>query len=681
MKNPLLSYNPLPSFINLLPKHAEPAVSDLVTNSKEAVKQLAAQKNPTWENLMQPLEAISNRFDRIFSPVSHMNSVNNTQEWRDAYNRCLELVTDYGAWVGQYRPLFDAISALQRDSVWSALNAQQKKIITYALRDFTLSGVSLEPTARETFTQLTHKLSKLSTRFEENLLDATQAWHYHVTDQIQLSGLPEHAIEQAASVAKEHKLSGWVLTLDAPCYMVVMQYADDDHLREQMYQAYVTRASDQGPHDKVFDNSQVMVELLKAKYEKAKLLQYDSYADFSLETKMAKDSHQVLSFLEDLAEKSLSTAKAELTELQQFAKKHYAKETLHAWDMAYYSEKLLQHSYAISQEVLRPYFPESKVLQGMFAVVEKLYGISIEAIPTQDVWHPTVKLFAIKSANQDVIAYFYIDLYARSKKRSGAWMDDYCGRYRLPDGQLQLPVAFLTCNFAPPIADKPALLTHDDVITLFHEFGHGLHHMLTQVDYLAISGINQVAWDAVELPSQLMENFCWEADVLPWISAHFETHEPLPQRLFQNLLRAKNFHSGLSMLRQLEFALFDFKLHMQKPENSIQIQQVLDKVRASVSVLNPPAYHRFQHSFSHIFAGGYAAGYYSYKWAEVLSSDVYESFQVAGVLSPEIGQRFLECVLGKGGSEDALDLFVAFKQREPQVDALLRSCGIQVTPS
>jgi oligopeptidase A len=672
--NPLLIDSALPQFSLIKPEHAAPAMTQLISESKAMIEQLVMEPSFTWANLMEPLERISDRFDKTFSPVSHLNSVTNTSEWRDAYNQCLPLLTEYGTWAGQYKPLYDAIHALSTNT--TQLNTVQKKIINDELRDFQLSGIALEGEDKKIYAELSTQLSALTTKFEENILDATDAWQHHILDEAELSGLPEHTIALAKATAEEKKLDGWLLTLDFPSYYAVMKHADNEALRRTFYDAYATRASDQGPGEGKYDNSQVMLDILSVRKQLAVLLGFSHYSARSLATKMAKDEKQVLAFLKDLGERAKPIAEQEIETLKKFAKEYHQKETLHAWDLTYYSEKLLQHDYSISQETLRPYFPEEMVLSGMFKVINKLYGMTVTEISNADTWHDGVKLFEITDETGQTQGQFFTDLYARPHKRGGAWMDDYCGRRKTGTKETQTPVAFLTCNFTPPLAGKPALLTHDEVVTLFHEFGHGLHHMLTQVDYLSASGINNVAWDAVELPSQFMENFCWESSVIPMISRHFETGESLPKTLLDNMLAAKNFHSGMQMCRQIEFSLFDFQLHMTTVDSSAEIQALLNHIRAEIAVITPPDYNRFQHSFSHIFAGGYAAGYYSYKWAEVLSSDAYAMFEENGVLDRKTGEAFLLAILQKGGSEDALDLFVAFRGREPNTDALLKHSGI-----
>ncbi|MEW8348788.1 MAG: M3 family metallopeptidase, partial [Candidatus Thiodiazotropha taylori] len=539
-----------------------------------------------------------------------------------------------------------------------------------------LSGVDLPEDKKQRFKEISQSLSKLTTKFEENLLDATNAWSKLISDPEQLAGLPESAMALAKQTAEQREQQGWLLTLEFPSYFPVMTYADRRELRRELYEAYATRASDCGPHAGKWDNSEVMEQILALRHEQAQLLGYNNYAERSLARKMARTTEEVMSFLTDLAQRSKAQAERELDELTQFASENYGIDHLEAWDIGYYSEKLRQHRHAISQEELKPYFPETRVIPGMFAVVERLYGIRIQSVEGVDTWHPDVRFYEIRDKQNQLRGQFYLDLYARPKKRGGAWMDECATRF-FSESVDQVPVAYLTCNFSPPVADQPALFTHDEVETLFHEFGHGLHHMLTRIDYPAVAGINGVAWDAVELPSQFMENWCWEQQALELISGHVESGEPIPDELFQRLHGAKNFQSAMQMVRQLEFSIFDFRIHQEyDPDQGGRIYQILDQVREQVSVIKPPSWNRFPHGFSHIFAGGYAAGYYSYKWAEVLSADAFSRFEEQGIFSQEAGQAFLQEILEQGGSKDAMELFVAFRGREPQIEPLLRHSGI-----
>lgn len=677
--NPLLDSNAsLPLFQQIKPEHALPALEKVIQENREKLEILLTQENYTWDNLMAPMQSMGIVLSDLWSPIGHLNAVTNTPEWRDAYNSCLPALTEYSTEMGQNKKLYQAVLFIKNNS-YDQLDAVQQKIIDDELRDFKLAGVALEGEAKKRYAEIQKKLSELTTKFEENILDATQYWFFHTEDLNQLAGLPEHIIAFAEATAEQKQLAGYVLTLDVPCYIAVIKYADNSELRENFYTAFSTRASDQGPDAKKFDNSDVMVEILQLREERSKLLGFNNYAEYSLVPKMAESVQQVLDFLYDLADKSKKFAKKDLESLKQFAKEKLNLENLHAWDMSYIAEKLQQEKYAISDELLRPYFPEDKVFSGMFDVINKIYGMQVKEITKFETWHEQVRFFEIYDEQNNLRGKFYADLYARPQKRGGAWMDDCRGRYIKPNGEINTPVAYLTCNFTQAVNGQPALLTHDEVITLFHEFGHGLHHMLTQIDYVNASGINGVAWDAVELPSQFMENFCWQRESVNLFASHYETGEPLPEDLFNKMLAAKNFQSGAAMLRQLEFALFDFILHSQAaPNNPQEIQAVLDRVRKQVAVIIPPSFNRFQHSFSHIFAGGYAAGYYSYKWAEVLSSDVFAKFeeQESGVLSRDIGKKFLTEILEKGSSKEAMELFVNFRGREPKVDALLAHSGL-----
>ena len=677
MNNPLLNLTGLPPFSALRPDHVEPAIDTLLQGCREQIQQLLdANQRYTWDNLIQPIEDVEDRLDRAWSPVSHMNSVVNSDALRDAYNACLPKLSAYATEMGQNEQLFAAYRQIADSEAFAALSEAQQKVITNSLRDFRLSGIDLPAAERQRFKDIMQELSALTAKFEENLLDATNAWHKHITDESQLAGLPDSARSLARQTAEREALDGWVFKLEFPSYFPVLTYADNRELRRELYEAYVTRASDTGPHDPALDNTPVMEDILRLRHEAARLLGYANYAERSIETKMAGSTEQVLQFLNDLAARSVERARAELEEVRAFAREQGADFTLESWDVPYYSEKLRQHKYAISQEELKPYFPDHQVIAGMFAVVKRLYGLSITPVEGVDTWHPEVKFYAIHDEQGSLRGEFYLDLYARPHKRGGAWMDECISRRLTRDG-IQTPVAYLTCNFSPPIGDDPALLTHDEVITLFHEFGHGLHHMLTQVDYAGVSGISGVAWDAVELPSQFMENWCWEREALDLIARHYQTGEPLPDELYQRMLAARNFQSAMQMVRQLEFAIFDFRLHAEyDPARGGRIYEILDQVRQQVAVMQAPSFNRFPHSFSHIFAGGYAAGYYSYKWAEVLSADAFAAFEETGIFDRETGQRFLTAILERGGSREPMELFIDFRGREPSIDALLRHTGL-----
>ena len=677
MPNPLLTMTGLPPFSAIRPEHVEAAIDTLLADNRAAIAKLLVGGEPyTWANLMQPLEDIEERLSRVWSPVSHMNAVVNTPELRVAYNACLPKLSDYATEMGQNEVLFQAIKAIADGAQYAHLDTAQKKIIANALRDFHLSGVDLPPARKERYKAIMLELSNLTARFEENLLDVTNAWSKLITDPAALAGLPDSAVALLRQSAQQVQQDGYRITLEYPSYMPVITYADDRALRRDVYEAYVTRASDAGPHDPKWDNGPLMEQILALRHEEAQLLGFPSYAELSLATKMAKGTQQVLDFLTDLARRSVPLARRELDELRAFARDQHGLDAIEAWDVPYYSEKLQQHRYAIAQEDLKPYFPVSRVLAGMFAVVQRLYGLDIRAHDGVEVWHPEVRFFDIHDANGELRGQFYLDMYARAHKRGGAWMDDCIARRRVAQG-VQSPVAYLVCNFTPPIGTDPALLTHDEVQTLFHEFGHGLHHMLTRVDYSSVSGISGVAWDAVELPSQFMENWCWERAALDLIAGHYQTGATLPDDLYQKMIAAKNFQSAMQIVRQLEFSIFDFRIHLDyDPARGARVYEILDQVRQQVAVLKPPSFNRFPHSFSHIFAGGYAAGYYSYKWAEVLSSDAFSKFEENGIFDRATGLQFLNAILEQGGSREPMELFIEFRGREPTIDALLRHSGL-----
>lgn len=676
MSNPLLESLPLPSFSRIDASHVRPAIEQLIRENRDAIEQRLEQGGPyTWENLVEPLETADDRLNRAWSPVSHLNAVMNSDALRDAYNGCLPLLSEYATEVGQNDALFAAYREIADAPGYQRLEPAQKRIIENALRDFRLSGVDLPPEKKERFKWIAQELSRLNSQFQDNVLDATQGWHKQIEDEALLRGLPESAKAMAAETAKSMGVSGWVFNLEFPSYIAVMTHADDRSLREALYTAYATRASDQGPNAGQWDNSAVMEEILKLRHEEAELLGFADFAELSLATKMAPSVDAVEEFLTDLADRSLPSAHEDLAVLTQFARNELGIAEPKAWDLTYASEKLRQAHYALSQEELRPYFPAPRVLEGLFKIIERLYGVSVHEVKGIETWHPDARYFEIRDSD-GVRGAFFLDLFARPKKRGGAWMDECSTRRRMGEC-LQLPVAYLTCNFTPPLADQPALLRHDEVETLFHEFGHGLQHMMTRVDHLGVSGIHGVEWDAVELPSQFMENFCWNPEALGLISGHFETGAPLPESLLSKMLAARNFQSGMQMLRQVEFALFDIRMHrVFEASKGGRIYEILAEVRDRVAVVKPPAFNRFPHSFSHIFAGGYAAGYYSYKWAEVLSSDAYSLFEERGVFDPATGKAFLEEILEKGGSAGAMELFVAFRGREPSIEPLLRHSGL-----
>ena len=673
----------LPVFSEILPKNIKPAVEKAITQCKKVIEDVLSSTTVfTWKNLVEPIDDIDDVLGKLFSPVSHMNSVVSSDELREAYESCLPILSEYGTFVGQHKPLYTAYQQLASSEHYSTLNVAQKKVIDNTLRDFTLSGIALKDDQQKRYGEISTRLSELSSTFSNNVLDATQAFTVNITNEDELSGLPDSAKEAAKALATEQALTGWLFTLDFPSYLPVMTYSANRDLREKMYTAFATRASDQGPNAGKFDNSANMLEILNLRHELAQLLGFDNYAEKSIATKMASKTSQVIQFLEDLAAKSKEQGTKELAELTAFATTIDPTATnLQAWDFGYFGEKLKQEKYSISDEELRPYFPENKIVAGLFQVVHKLFGLTITERNDIDTWHKDVKFYDVFDADNNQRGSFYLDLYARAKKRGGAWMDDCIGRRSLPNGDIQLPVAYLTCNFNKPIGNKPALFTHDEVVTLFHEFGHGIHHMLTQINASGVSGINGVPWDAVELPSQFLENWCYEPEALAFMSGHYETGEPLPKEMLDKMLAAKNFQSAMQMLRQLEFSLFDFKMHLnfnKNQDNSTYIQTILNEVRAEYSVTKAPSFNRFQHGFGHIFGGGYAAGYYSYKWAEVLSADAFSRFEEEGVFNKQVGNDFLTNVLEKGGSQEPSDLFKAFRGREPSIDALLRHSGINI---
>ncbi|MCX9106819.1 oligopeptidase A [Aeromonas veronii] len=678
MNNPLLTMDSLPPFSQIKPEQVQPAVIQAIADCKQKISDVLAQRDPhTWDSLIAPLEEVNDRLSRIWSPVSHLNSVLNSEALREAHDACLPLLSEFQTYVGQHEGLYQAYLALSQSDDFPLLSGAQRKEIQNTLRDFRLSGIGLPAEAQQRYGEIQARLSELASRFSNNVLDATQGWHKLVADEAELAGLPDSVRAAARQMAELKGKEGWLFTLDIPSYLPVMMYADNRELRAEMYEAFTTRASDQGPNAGKWDNSAIMSELLTLRRELAQLLGFANYAELSLATKMADKTEQVVSFLTDLAAKSLPQGKAELEEIRAFAAEQHGQSELAAWDLAYYAEKLKQHKFSISDEQLRPYFPASKVVKGLFEVVKRVFGMKVRERLGIDTWHPDVRFYDIFDSEDELRGSFYLDLYAREHKQGGAWMDVCLGRRYRQDGSLQKPVAYLTCNFNGPVDGKPALFTHNEVVTLFHEFGHGIHHMLTRIDVAGVAGINGVAWDAVELPSQFLENWCWESEALAFISGHYETGEPLPADLLEKMLTARNFQAAMQMLRQLEFALFDFRLHQEfDPTNPAQLPALLDEVRSQVAVMTPPAFNRFQHSFSHIFAGGYAAGYYSYKWAEVLSADAFSRFEEEGIFNPATGQSFLKNILEKGGSKEPMELFRAFRGREPKVDALLRHSGI-----
>ena len=677
MKNPLLSSQQLPLFEDIRPQHIEPAIDHLLAENRARIDSLLAeQQHYTWDNTVQIIEDIEDSLARAWSPINHLHSVADNKELRAAYNACLPKLSDYSTEMGQNKNLYRAYQAVRDGEEWRSLSVAQQKIISNALREFRLSGIDLPADQQRKLKEIKQQLSRLETKFEENLLDVSNAWTKHVCDAEQLAGLPESALALARQKATDEGLQGWVFCLEFPSYIPVMQYADNRILRKEFYTAYVSRASDQWPHAGDWDNSELMEEILALRHQQAELLGFNNYADYSLLRKMAKDGTEVLNFLYDLATRSKKMAEADLAELQMFAKTEYGIAKLEVWDIHYYAEKLRHHKYALSEEELRSYFPVPQVLNGLSSIVNRLYGLKISERSGVQVWHKDVRFFDIYDAQGRLRGGFYLDIYARKNKRGGAWMDECVVRRKTQAG-IQTPIAYLNCNFTPAIGNAPALLTHNEVLTLFHEFGHGLHHMLTLVDHAGVSGINGVPWDAVELPSQFMENWCWERAALGMISKHYVSGETISDELFARMIAAKNFQAGMQMLRQLEFSIFDFRLHQEYSNPSkLDIQALVDKVRRQVAVIHPPAFNRFQHSFAHIFAGGYAAGYYSYKWAEVLSADAFSKFQEQGIFNPTTGREFMQCILERGGEEEPMQLFIEFRGRKPSIEPLLQHTGI-----
>ncbi|MDP0382851.1 oligopeptidase A [Glaesserella parasuis] len=675
MSNPLLNNTSLPKFSQIQPEHVVPAIEQLIQQCRDTIEQVSQINTPTWENFYLPQAITGDKLSRAWSPVGHLNSVKNSSELREAYQACLPMLSEYSTWVGQHQGLYQGYVKLKNSPEFATYSLAQKKAIENSLRDFELSGISLPADKQKRYGEISARLSELSSQFSNNVLDATMGWDIVIDDDADLKGLPESALEGAKLSAQSKEKSGYRFTLEFPSYLPVMTYCENRELRQKMYEAYNTRASDQGPNAGKWDNSAIMAETLELRLELAKLLGFESYAELSLATKMAENPTQVVDFLEGLANRSKEQGKKELAELKAFAKESYGVSELQPWDIAFYSEKQKQALYAINDEELRLYFPEERVLSGLFELVKRIFGMRVEEQKEFDSYHENVRFFNIFDETDRLRGSFYLDLYARENKRGGAWMDDCINQKRLADGSLQKPVAYLTCNFNKPIGDKPALFTHDEVTTLFHEFGHGIHHMLTEIDVGDVSGINGVPWDAVELPSQFLENWCWEEDALAFISGHYQTGEPLPKEKLTQLLKAKNFQAAMFVLRQLEFGLFDFRLHMSEPKENI-VLDTLKAVKAQVAVVELPTFVRTPHSFSHIFAGGYAAGYYSYLWAEVLSADAFARFEEEGIFNREVGQSFLDNILTRGGSEEPMVLFERFRGRKPTLDALLRHKGI-----
>ncbi|MFJ2990577.1 M3 family metallopeptidase [Collimonas sp. NPDC087041] len=681
--NPLLDFTGLAQFDRITPADITPAISALLQQAHTVVTLLEASTDAaTWDNFVAPLEHVTEKLSRAWGIVSHLNAVADTPELRAAYNENQPKLIEFWTALAQNLALFDKYKAIKNHLDFASLSTARRKIVNNALRDFRLGGAELPADKKARFAAIQEKHAALTTRFSENILDATNAYGLFVTDEAELAGLPDDVRQAARSAAEQDGKDGYKFTLHFPSFFPILQYADSRALRETVYRANATKASELGEKPE-WDNSANIVEILRLRNEEAKLLGYKNYAELSLVRKMAKTSEEVIHFLEDLGSRARPFAEQDLVELRAFAQQQLGLETLEAWDLTYAAEKLREQRYAFSEQEVKQYFPEPTVIEGLFHLVQKLFSVDISTDQAA-VWHPDVKFFRIEKDGK-LIGQFYLDLYARNGKRGGAWMDDARARRRIGN-DIQTPIAYLTCNFtAPAVIDgkaKPALFTHDEVITLFHEFGHGLHHMLTQVDEIGVSGISGVEWDAVELPSQFMENFCWEWDVLQHMTSEAESGQPLPRALYDKMIAAKNFQSGLQTLRQVEFSLFDMRLHDDyDPYGKQSVQEVIDQVRARIAVVTPPAFNRFQHSFGHIFAGGYAAGYYSYKWAEVLSADAYGAFEEAAassgnVVSASTGSKFRDEILAVGGSRPALESFKAFRGREPSIDALLRHSGM-----
>jgi len=668
--NPLLNFDSLPAFDRIQPADALPALQEVIAQNRATLAELTQQKNPTFESLVVPVEELGHRLSRLWSPIGHLNAVANSDAMRQAYNACIPLLTEYSSELGQNVELCNGYRRVL-ESEGAQLDPAQRKLLENALRDFRLAGVDLPADRKVRFREVMQELARLSSKFSENVLDSARAFTRAVTDDADLAGLPQNAIERAAADAKESKRSGWLFKLDQPTYTTVMTSAKSEALRRDIYEAWVTRASDAGPTAGKFDNGPSIAQILPLRHEAAALAGFASFADFALATRMAKSSKQVLDFLDDLAQRCRFAAEREFEDLESFAGRKLA-----AWDVGYYTECLKESRFKVSQEALRPYFPLPKVLSGLFTLIQRLYGVTVKERPNVSVWHASVRYYDLIDVSGQVFAGFYLDPYSRTEKRSGAWMDECVVRKTLPTGSA-LPIAQLVCNFTAPVDDKPSLLTHDEVTTLFHEFGHGLHHMLTRVAYPSVSGINGVPWDAVELPSQFMENFCWRTEVLPLISAHVDSGEPLPTAMLERLLGTRTFGAALDTVRQLELACFDFELHATfDPRIGPRVAEVLAAVRKRVAIVPAAPFNRLPSSFAHIFAGGYAAGYYSYKWAEVLAADAFEAFEEAGVFDAATAKRFVDAILSRGGSRDAMEAFVEFRGRAPDVRPLLRQTGI-----
>jgi oligopeptidase A len=675
--NPLLETVGLPRFSAITPAHVEPAVDAVLADYRARVDALLSSDAPRdFSAVVLAGEELEDRLNRAWAPVSHLHGVKDSEALREAYAAAQEKIVEHASELGQNRELYAAFRAVASAADFSALSRAARTLVEHELRDFRLSGVALDEPAKTRFREIANELARLSTEFENAVLDATDAWSEAITDGSTLAGIPESGRAVLRAYAQEKDIAGWLVTLKQPSVQAVLTYADDRALRGRVYRAYQTRASDQGPDAGRFDNSARIDKIVALRHEAAQLLGFRDSAEESLATKMAPSPDAVFAFLRDLAARAKPVAERELAELREFAANELGLADLEPWDVGYASEKLRECKYALSEEELKPYFALDAVIEGLFAITGRVFGVALKRRDDVDVWHPDVRYYDLIDGNGRVFAGAYVDLYARSGKRGGAWMDVCLNRFRR-GAQTQLPVAFLTCNFAPPTATTPSLLTHDDVLTLFHEFGHGLHHLLTEVDYPGVAGISGVEWDAVELPSQFMENFGWQREALDLFARHYQTGERLPDALFSRMQAARHFHAGLFLVRQLEFALFDFRIHREfDPARGAHALEILDEVRREIAVIHPPAWQRFPHAFTHVFAGGYAAGYYSYLWAEVLSADAFDRFEREGIFNREVGAAYRKSILAVGGSRPALESFVEFRGREPNPDALLRSYGL-----
>ncbi|MGP1928993.1 MAG: oligopeptidase A [Arsenophonus sp. NC-WZS1-MAG3] len=678
MINPLLTKCVLPHFSTIAPQDVIPAIKTILNSYRQIIETLLKENSTfNWNNLCQPLEEANNKLSRAWSPVAHLNDVKNNTELRQVYDTCLPMLSKFSTWVRQHTGLYQAYKSLKDSAEFDTLNAVQRKSIENTLRDFELSGISLSAEKRKRYGEIAIQIAELKNKFRNNVLDATMGWMKLIKDYDKLNGIPESALLAAKALAKSKGEEGWLFTLNMPSYLAIMTYADNHELRQEMHYAYNTRASDQVPNPAKWNNSNIMDKILTLRYELAQLLGFNNFAEKSLVTKMAESPKQVLDFLTNLAQRAYNQGKKEFTELIQFAKDQYGIKKLEPWDLIYYSEKQKQHKFSIDHEQLRAYFPEQLVINGLFKVINRIYGLTVKERYDVEVWHSDVRFFELYDECSNVCCSFYLDLYAREHKRGGAWMNPCAGRLKHADGSYQKPVAYLTCNFSQPVDNKPALFTHNEVITLFHEFGHSLHHMLTKIDVADVAGINGVPWDAIELPSQFMENWCWEPKALAFISGHYETGEPLSKSMLANMLAAKNYQAAMFILRQLEFSLFDFRLHTEFfPGKGGQILSILKSVKQQIAVVPSFEFDRFSHAFSHIFAGSYSAGYYSYLWAAVLAADAFSRFTDEGIFNRSTGLSFLDNILSRGGSEDPMVLFERFRGRKPKLDAMLQTYGI-----